>query len=437
MIPEETTRSAAASPEAEAGRRNMRLLILLRWIAVGGQLVTIAVVQGLLDVRLPLGALLPVPVLLVAVNLVSLAMVRRRSGVSNTELTAALLLDVAALAWQLHQTGGLANPFASLFLLQVVLGAMLLKQPSGWIMVGAAGLALAWLAVDYVPLDLHERHRADPLALYIQGGLVCFALIAVLLVAFVTRISANLRESDAALARARQQAAEENHIIRMGLLASGAAHELGTPLSSLSVILGDWQRMPRVVEDQDLAQDVTDMQAEVARCKAIVGGILMSAGEARGEGPRVTTLRRFLDDIVSDWRSMRLPGSLQYSDQLGEDLPIVSDAALKQVIGNVIDNAAEVSPRWIGVTASREEDSLVLEIADQGPGFTPEMLASFGQPYRSSKARPGGGLGLFLLVNVLRKLGGGAEARNREEGGALVRLFLPLDAIAYAGEVPR
>ncbi|NWM54803.1 sensor histidine kinase, partial [Escherichia coli] len=102
--------------------------------------------------------------------------------------------------------------------------------------------------------------------------LICFALIAVLLVLLITRIARNLREGDAERAAIRQRAAEEDHIVRMGLLASGAAHELGTPLSSLSVILGDWQRMPRIAADRDLAQDIADMQAEVARCKTIVSG---------------------------------------------------------------------------------------------------------------------------------------------------------------------
>src|SRR3546814_3812 len=100
-----------------------------------------------------------------------------------------------------------------------------------------------------------------------------------------------------------------------------------------------------------------------------------------------------------------------------------------QVIDNVLDNAAEVSPDWIGVTASRDGDMAVIEIADRGPGFSAEMIARFGQPYSSTKGRPGGGLGLFLLVNVLRKLGGGASVTNRDVGGALVRILLPLAAI--------
>ncbi|NWM00804.1 ATP-binding protein, partial [Klebsiella pneumoniae] len=89
---------------------------------------------------------------------------------------------------------------------------------------------------------------------------------------------------------------------------------------------------------------------------------------------------------------------LEYADRFGPDLAIVSDTALRQVLSNVIDNAAEVSPDWIGIAASRDRDELVIEISDRGPGFAPEMLAGFGQPYRSSKGKPGGGLGLFLLV---------------------------------------
>ena len=218
--------------------------------------------------------------------------------------------------------------------------------------------------------------------------------------------------------------------MRMGLLASGAAHELGTPLSTLSVLIGDWKGAPRLAGDADLQEDLADMDVAVQRCKAIVSGILMSAGEARGEAPQLTTMRAFLTEIVEDSRAGRLPGTVEYNDRFGADVGIVSDPALRQVIMNVVDNAAEVSPEWIGISVSRDGDMAVIEIADHGPGFSDEMLENFGQPYRSSKGRPGGGLGLFLLVNVARKLGGGASVANRDSGGALVRIVLPISAIA-------
>jgi two-component system sensor histidine kinase RegB len=169
----------------------------------------------------------------------------------------------------------------------------------------------------------------------------------------------------------------------------------------------------------------------VERCKSIVSGILMSAGEARGTAPQVTTVRRFIEQLVGEWQGVLMPGSLRFHDHMGEDVAIVADAALRQVIGNVIDNAAEASPGRVDITAARRDDDLVLEIADTGPGFSQEILENFGKPYHSTKGKPGGGLGLFLLVNVARKLGGDVRAGNRPGGGARVELTLPLDALAY------
>ncbi|MBN8842616.1 MAG: HAMP domain-containing histidine kinase [Sphingomonadales bacterium] len=423
-----------APAEASAGRRNMALLIQLRWLAVGGQLATIGVVTGLMDIRLPLAPLIAAVAMLIAINFASLALLRRGRAVTNAELTAALLFDVAALAWQLHHSGGLANPFASLFLLQVVIGAILLTPRSSWGIVVATLIAIGVLTADPTPLVLPAPYADDPMGLYLKGSLVCFLLIAVLLVAFVTRISRNLRDRDAALAASRQRAAEEDHIVRMGLLASGAAHELGTPLSTLSVLIGDWKAAPAIVRNSELQDDLADMDAAVRRCKAIVSGILMSAGEARGEAPQLTSMRNFLTALVEESRAGRMPGTVVFNDLFGPDIAIVSDPALRQVIGNVLDNASEVSPEWIAVTASRDGGMAVIEISDQGPGFSDEMIDRFGQPYSSTKGRPGGGLGLFLLVNVLRKLGGSASVSNRDSGGAMVRIMLPIASVAAEGE---
>jgi two-component system sensor histidine kinase RegB len=421
-----------SAPEVtDAVRRNMALLIQLRWLAVGGQLFTILFVDGPMGIPLPLAPLLAAILLLVLINLGTLYMLRSHEAGLEYALFAALMFDIAALTWQLHFTGGLANPFAALFLLQVVIGAMLLRPAASWLMVVATLCALAILAADSVPLALPPDLQDDEFGLYLQGSFVCFGLIAVLLVAFVTRIARNLRERDAALAAIRQRAAEEDHIVRMGLLASGAAHELGTPLATLSVLVNDFRAMPELKVVKDLDADLTDMEIAVHRCKTIVSGILMSAGEARGEAPERTTMRTFLKDVVGEWRVARGLAELDYQDRFGADIAIVSDPALRQVIGNVIDNAIDVSPEWVGVEAARKGDALALSIMDRGPGFPDEILESLGQPYRSTKGRPGGGLGLFLLVNVMRKMGGEVHASNREGGGAVVTMLLPLPAIAY------
>ena len=144
----------------------------------------------------------------------------------------------------------------------------------------------------------------------------------------------------------------------------------------------------------------------------------------------------FLDELVSEWSATRPVQTLDYRRHLDADLPIVSDSGLKQMIGNILDNALEASPEWVGLTVSREGEHgqyLRLKVGDAGPGFTAETLANFGKPYNSSKGRPGGGLGLFLSLNVARSLGGRLSAANRSPRGAEVTLELPLSSLSLAG----
>jgi two-component system sensor histidine kinase RegB len=407
----------------------MLLLVQLRWIAVVGQIVTIAFVQLGLGIALPLPPMAAVILGLIAVNLASLVWLAR-AEISSGGLLLVLVLDMAALTAQLSLSGGATNPFTFLYLLQVTIGAALLEVISTWLLVVGACACFAALTVFYRPLGLTHAHAGALFSLHIEGMLICFAMDAALLVIFATRISRNIRERDARLAALRQQQAEQDHIIRMGLLASGAAHELGTPLAQLAVILNDWGHMPALTRLPEVSQEITDMQAAVQRCKAIVTGILLSAGEARGEAPTVTSVNALLDEIVREWRVRRSASTLAYENQFGVDLPIVSDSVLKQTICNVLDNAFEASPHWQRLSVRHDGEQLLLRVCDAGPGFAPAQLEQLGKPYQSSKGRQGRGLGLFLVVNVVRKLGGAVSAENRKEGGACVTISLPLPALS-------
>ncbi|MEO5760496.1 MAG: ATP-binding protein [Mesorhizobium sp.] len=417
----------------KTNKQNFLLLIQLRWIAVAGQVVTILVVHYLLGIDLPLMPMAVVILLLVGLNIASLRRHSSQDAVTNTELFLGLLLDVAALTVQLYLSGGASNPFVSLYLLQVILGAVLLETWSVWALVLITSACFVALTTFYRAIDLPQTHGAGLFNLHIQGMFICFVLAATLLVLFITRVQHNLRTRDAHLADLRQQSVEEDHIVRMGLLASGAAHELGTPLATLSVILNDWQRMPALKADPELAQEILEMQGQLDRCKKIVSGILMSSGELRGEGTIRTTVGAFWAELVEEWKSARLPQNFEYTNRFGSNQEIVSDPALKQVMFNVLDNALEASPHWVGLTISHQAGNLGVEVVDAGPGFEKSMLAEFGKPYTSTKNRPGSGLGLFLVVNVIRKLGGAVAVRNRSEGGASVTLRLPLTALS-AGE---
>jgi two-component system sensor histidine kinase RegB len=425
-----TGRSPEADPlDDSTGLANMQQLVQLRWIAVVGQIATICVVHFGLQIRLPLRQMFLVLICLSLFNILGMFRRHLRRRVTNGELFFALIVDVGTLTVQLYLSGGATNPFIFLYLLQVILGAVLLRAWAVWAMVAITGSCFVGLTFEHRPLALPLNYSGPLSQPYIEGTLVCFALNAALLVTFITRINRNLRARDSRLAYLRERAVEEEQIVRMGLLASGAAHELGTPLSTMSVILGDWRRMPLLAADTELLQEIDEMQAQMQRCKSIVSGVLSSAGETRGESAVGTTLRTFIDRLVEEWRASRAAGEFIYENRFGADLAIVSDSAIQQMIYNVLDNAFEASPHWVRLRVMRDAEMLKLIVTDRGPGFVPAMLATLGKPYQSSKNRPGAGLGLFLVSNVARMLRGSVAARNLPGGGAAVSIVLPLASL--------
>lgn len=419
------SRLAPDGPATETtATQNLRQLIQLRWIAVAGQLVTILAVRIGLGVPLPLVPMLAVVALLGLVNVGAARWLARHDG-ANLHILLALLFDTFALSAQLYFSGGASNPFISLFLLQGVLGAILLEGRWVWVLVAVSSLCYAGLAVFGRPLAYPARLSSGIADLYRLGAWISFVLIGVLLALFITRIIRNLRARDAYLAELRRHAVEEDSIVRMGLFASGAAHELGTPLASLSVILNDWRRMPKLTGDPTLAEELDVMEAELQRCKSIVTAILESAGEPRGEAMNRVSAHRFIDDLAVAWGLTHPKLALKTRYEGSADAVTVASPALRQAIWNVLDNAAEVSPAEVSLHVAAGPDGLVVSVADQGPGFATSQLADIGKPHHSTKG-PGHGVGLFLAASTARKFGGRLEASNPPGGGALVRLILPM-----------
>ncbi len=400
--------------------RNLSLLVQLRWLAVGGQIATISFVHLVMGIDLPLVPMYAVLAVLITMNLLSRTRFRNWRWATASEM----VVDVLALTTQLALSGGASNPFTILYLLQITLSAVLLPQSVTWGLVGLVVVMFSLLIPFHYTLTLPEGVEHFPL--YILGMFFGLVVDGVLIAAFMTRMMVNLRDRTERLAKLHQRALEEDQIVRMGLFASGAAHELGTPLASISVILGDWRHS---VTDPEQREEIAAMQKAIDRCKAIVTGILMTSGEARGEAPHPTTVHRFVRELAEDWSDLRDFTGLQVRNEFGDDMQIVLDETLTQMLMNVLDNAHEVSPDWVGLTVRRDGDDLILIVDDRGPGFAPEMLADVGRPYRSTKGRPGRGLGLFLTVSAVRKLGGDVAVANGARG-AEVTLRLPLESLA-------
>ncbi len=413
----------------------MQLLIQLRWIAVVGQVITISLVHYGFHITLPL---LPMALVLVALVATNLAYIYWSQGlhrpVTLRSVFYALLADVLALTIQLYLSGGASNPFIYLYLLQGILSAVLLQSHYTWVVVAASFVGVTGLTIFNQPLHVQFATQEGLPSLYVVGVLISFALTSILTIVFLTRIVDNMRRRDSRISNMRQRASEEEHIVRLGLLATGAAHELGTPMATMSVILGDWQHMPALMQDPDLREDLQEMQRQLLRCKSIVSGVLLSAGETRAEGTESTTFVSFVEGVVSHWQSHNSLQHFALRNEGAADFAMLSDTALQQMICNLLDNALEASPSWVELSLSSDKEQVHIQVRDHGPGFDASVLQQLGQCHVSTKQeRPGRGLGLFLVTNVARALGGRVQASNlpaQQGGGALVEIRLPQSALA-------
>lgn len=195
------------------------------------------------------------------------------------------------------------------------------------------------------------------------------------------------------------------------------------------MLVADWQRHPALASDPDLIEELAEAQSELGRCREIVSNILHSAGHERGEAMAPMDVPALLKEVVTSWREVHADVPIVFHQERLEGTRVAAEPALRQAIWSLLENAADASPSGVTLAAESAEDRLTISVRDQGPGFSAEQLERIGQLYQSSKGA-GRGLGLFLASNVARRLGGSLKALNLEEGGAEVRLTLPLASVS-------
>lgn len=416
------------TPAPATGTVNLRRLMWLRNIAIAGQIAAILAAVGLLDIALQLPALLAVITVLAGLNLITALRLRLPRAVGDGELFLQLVIDVAALTALLYLSGGSTNPFVVLYLLPIALTAAALPGIYTWLMVAITVSAYSLLMVVHMPLPhAHAMHGSD-FDLHVFGMWLGFVVSAGLIAWFVVRMSASLRDRDRALAALREQALRNERILALGTLAAGAAHELGTPLSTMAVVVGELERDSTV--PGAMREPLALLRGQIARCKGILGSLSASAGAVRAESGRRLALDVYLDQVLTDWRASRPGVVVQTRWQGARPAPqIVAELTLTQALFNVLNNAADASPRSVEVDGRWDDSALALDVCDRGPGL-PAATAALGTAGFSTKPPGEGmGLGLFLAQATLQRLGGAVELSNRDGGGACTRLHLPLAAL--------
>lgn len=428
MPPHSTALPSAPLPAKTSARPHDRMLpglIRARWWALGALLLLLAIAPGLLDLPLPQEPMLAI---LAAVGLWNGLMHWQMNRSAGTpDATACLLqlcVDLLAFASLLYFSGGATNPLVFMLLLPVVLSALLLSRGAVLAIAALAILLYSLLMVQFIPLELGDARRAT--TLHLSGMWLTFVVSAAMLAWFVMRTTDALRRRDAELARAREQTYRDERVLALGALAAGAAHELGSPLATLAVLVGEMER--EAPADTTAAADLKLMREQIAYCKRIITRLTEQAGDQRSEGAESMRCDAWLEGLHAAWRSLR--GDCDATFTLlgsGEPPLIVVEPTLGQSVVSVLDNALRAgAPVDLALDWNAEE--VRIEVRDSGPGFSEDVLRKAGRQTFGDAAQ-GSGIGLLLTTASLERMGGRLELDNPWTGGARATIRLPLARI--------
>jgi two-component system sensor histidine kinase RegB len=350
-----------------------------------------------------------------------------------------LAFDVLQLAALLYLTGGIANPFALMFVAPVVIAAATLNLGNVLILAFIAFASVSLIAVVHKPLPWPEGEALLLPQLY-QAGIWTALVIGIGFTSvYAWRIASESSRMSAGLAATQLALSREHRLAALGALATAAAHELGTPLGTIAVVARELERsLPPGSTD---VEDVKLLREQAERCRTIIARLANPEEAMLGATARLP-LGPFLDDVVSPHR--------------GEDIeirvtvtPPASDSAVPQVwrapellhgLANIIENAADFAHSLVAVHASWDDQFLNISVADDGPGFAPEIFVTLGEPYITSRPgrnalgendmgpqgsldeHEGMGLGFFIAKILLEQTGGVVKAENPPGGGAQVSM---------------
>ncbi len=415
-------------------RRNVRLdtLVRLRWLAIIGQTTAVLVVDFGLEFELPLWTCLAVIALSAWLNIALRLRFHMTQRLEPDRAAWLLAFDIAELAVLLFLTGGLQNPFAFLFLAPVLLSATALP-PRFTLMLGGFAVACATVLVFVhypLPWDSEDPLQLPPI--YMMGVWLSILLAIGFIGVYAWQITEEARQLADALAATELVLAHEQHLSQLDGLAAAAAHELGTPLSTISVIAKELENaIPAQAPHGD---DVRLLREQATRCRDILAKLteLSSDLEPFDRMP-LTTL---IEEVIAPHRNFGVAIAVNAPEDRSTEPVVSRNPAILYGLGNLLENAVDFAQESVTVGAKWDDETIEVVISDDGPGFAPEIMDRIGEPYVTTRRRKpnatdeeptGLGLGFFIAKTLLERAGANLSLANRTapERGAIITIRWP------------
>lgn len=408
------------------GRLRVRALTNLRWLAVAGQTVAVLMVAYVLKLPMPLAACFALIALSAWLNvLVTLAASGQRMATDN-EAAAHIVFDVLQLSGLLYLTGGIINPFSLLLIGPATLAAATLPLRQTILIALLAIAACVVLAIAAMPLPSPDAEFYSPPMLNRVGAVLARILGIAFTAAYAWYAAREAARMELALDTAHTVLAREQRLSALGALAASAAHELGTPLATISIVA---KEMVSITPDGPLKEDAELLIAQAERCRDILRRLTRTPETADAVHERMSLLQVVQESIAPHARRPDVRVEAVVSGPHGEPAPeIWRLAEVLHALTAFVENAVDFARSEILVTARFDPRHIAIEVRDDGPGFAPEVLLKLGEPYVTS--RPGAeamrsghvgmGLGFFIAKTLLERTGASVDFRNGRHGGAIV-----------------
>lgn len=414
------------------GRVRVRTLLLIRWLAIFGQVAALLVVDELLDFALPMVPAVATIGASAAVNVWIIARYNLSQWHHDRAAAGYLAFDIVQLAVLLYLTGGLDNPFALLFLVPVTISATILSLRSAVRLGLLAVLCVSLLARLHLPLPWPAPGFQLP-QIYAAAIWVSLVLGMLFLMFYAWRVAEEARRMSDALAATHTALSQERELSALGSLAAAAAHELGTPLGTIALIANELRHGQTA--DAATQTDLEVLAGEVDRCRTILASL--ARNPSAGADPAVS--RMTFDALVADVAERHGDDDTAVVVIAGASAnpPLVQRSPeLVQGLGNLVENATEFAKSRVDLEFTWDDDQVELSISDDGPGFAADILGLLGDPYISTRPEGGRmGLGVFISKTLLERTGAALHFFNRRQGlGATVVIRWPRYIIDLTSE---
>lgn len=413
-----------------AARDNLRRLITIRYIALAGQVLALLALTGMAPdapLAVPLSSIAGLTSALATLNLLAHWRSYRPRPITEPEFFGHLLFDIAGLGTLLYFSGGATNPFISYFLVPISIAAATLPARYVWTVAGLALASYSLLVFFYLPLPLLAPHHSDSeFNGHVIGMWLNFVISAGLITYFVVKMAAALRRQAEELNARREEQLQDEQLLGIATLAAGAAHDLGTPLNTMTLLL---ENLSTEQFTPQTGADIKALDQQVRRCRDTLRTLVQAAGILSREQP-AQAVAGYVRELIERWLVIRpdvAPGIA--IDRASPALSAHFHPALAQSLHNLLNNAADASPGQLEIDVRWDRQALEFRIRDHGPGIAPGLAERLGQPQASAK--PGGlGLGLYLSHSTLNRHGGRVTLSNAASGGTLTEVWLPLKLVA-------